>query len=93
MHASLEQTELQTAPESPELPVSIGENGDFFSALHHAAQMDESIKITRHLCNCFRMHEIQLGVPFPVAKEDIQVALEGVCKGLSPSSQQQQIKT
>lgn len=67
--------------------------GIFFSALHHAAQMDESIKITRHLCNCFRMHEIQLGVPFPVAKEDIQVALEGVCKGLSPSSQQQQIKT
>lgn len=42
-HPSLEQTELQTAPDSPELPISIREDGDvwfFSSALHYTLSPD-----------------------------------------------------
>lgn len=42
MHPSLEQTELQTAHDSLELPVSIREDGEvfFFSALHYRLSPD-----------------------------------------------------
>lgn len=58
-----EQTELQTVPDSPELPASIREDREAFFPQRctlHSVQMDESIKMMRCLHNCFRMHEIQL---------------------------------